>query len=663
MSRRWNWLGVLASLALVLGVAAVPAGAAQAEEIGDSAVSVGAPTRGWSPADGIVFSMVQIGDVLIMGGSFTSMVHYPTKVTAPRSRLAAINVKTGALLPWTPAANSTVYALAASPDNKSVFVGGAFNRIGTASRVRLAEVSVANGAVTSFAIPAPNGTVRALNLYRGSLYVGGSFWKVGAAKRAGGMALDPNTGAIKGWNPQTDNGIYAIAPAADNSGIFIGGPFKKMDLKPRPHLAKVTVSTGATINSFRFAMAPVCDDEVKNPCDVLSLATDATHVYAALAGPGGHLVSLNATTGARTFWKVGDGDLQTVIVYGDSIYAGGHFKSFDGATTNPRAGIVGVNRNGAKLPAPTADVRGTSGVHAMLIDGDYLRIAGEFSKVNGHDIPRYTSFRITDFTAPTVPGAPTASATPTAVTLRWGASTDDVSRPKYWVQRDGKHLATAYTTSFVDTTVKPETRYKYTVKSVDAVGNVSAASQSVTVTTPKTTPAKKVTVAVAKAGYGNVLAVNVDPDLGAASYAFHVQKLVGGKWATLKGVYRTDGARETKSIALAVGTYRVSVLAGPGTTAAVSKAIALAPTVKVKLTTDKSRNKLKVDVNPNKGKGFYTFRVQQKVGAKWVNLKSYKTQGSAETRTVNLKKGTYRVVVAGKYGYKGAVSNAAALVK
>ena len=71
-----------------------------------------------------------------------------------------------------------------------------------------------------------------------------------------------------------------------------------------------------------------------------------------------------------------------------------------------------------------------------------------------------------------------------------------------------------------------------------------------------------------------------------------------------------------------------------------------------------ARSKLHVNVNPNKGTGYWTFRVQKKTAINtWVTLaKTYKTYGKGETRTLNLKKGTYRVVVKAKYGYLGATS-------
>ena len=46
----------------------------------------------------------------------------------------------------------------------------------------------------------------------------------------------------------------------------------------------------------------------------------------------------------------------------------------------------------------------------------------------------------------------------------------------------------------------------------------------------------------------------------------------------------------------------------------------------------------------------------------WRTLRpTYTTYGRAETRTLNLRKGTYRVKVQAKYGYRGTTSTAVTL--
>jgi hypothetical protein len=69
-------------------------------------------------------------------------------------------------------------------------------------------------------------------------------------------------------------------------------------------------------------------------------------------------------------------------------------------------------------------------------------------------------------------------------------------------------------------------------------------------------------------------------------------------------------------------------------------------------------NKLYVDVNPNRGSGYWTFKVNKRTSSgTWKTLTTtYKTYGKVETRTLDLKKGTYRIVVRAKYGYQGTTS-------
>lgn len=80
------------------------------------------------------------------------------------------------------------------------------------------------------------------------------------------------------------------------------------------------------------------------------------------------------------------------------------------------------------------------------------------------------------------------------------------------------------------------------------------------------------------------------------------------------------------------------------------------PTVKVKAVSGKS--KLYVDVDPDRGTGYWTFRVQRKnPDRSWHTVKTYRTEGSRETRTIDLKKGAYRVRMNAQYGYRAVTSD------
>ena len=102
-----------------------------------------------------------------------------------------------------------------------------------------------------------------------------------------------------------------------------------------------------------------------------------------------------------------------------------------------------------------------------------------------------------DTTAPTVPaGLTSPSKSSTSVSLSWSASTDNVGVTGYNVYRNGALRKTGgpiSTTSYNDIGLTASTAYAYTVKAIDAAGNLSAAQGTpLSVTTdaapPETTP-------------------------------------------------------------------------------------------------------------------------------------------------------------------------------
>jgi hypothetical protein len=104
----------------------------------------------------------------------------------------------------------------------------------------------------------------------------------------------------------------------------------------------------------------------------------------------------------------------------------------------------------------------------------------------------------------------------------------------------------------------------------------------------------------------------------------------------------------------------------PVITAPVTGVPAFKPRPQVSVKAVRGGSKLYVDVNPNKGKkGYWTMRIQKKrSNGSWATLKkTYRTYGTRETRTLNFKKGTYRVWVNPKYGYQGTLSGEVRLKK
>ncbi|WP_159775553.1 carbohydrate binding domain-containing protein [Streptomyces sp. HM190] len=98
-----------------------------------------------------------------------------------------------------------------------------------------------------------------------------------------------------------------------------------------------------------------------------------------------------------------------------------------------------------------------------------------------------------DTEPPTAPTKVTASADGTSVVVSWEAATDNRGVTRYQVTRTGGTTGTTVTdvasTVLSDTALEERTPYTYTVRAVDAAGNVSPASATATATTGEKPPA------------------------------------------------------------------------------------------------------------------------------------------------------------------------------
>ena len=95
-----------------------------------------------------------------------------------------------------------------------------------------------------------------------------------------------------------------------------------------------------------------------------------------------------------------------------------------------------------------------------------------------------------------VSGLRATSVAPTAVNLEWNAATDAVGVTQYIVWRGDASWAnwvqlktvTSPTMTYLDSTVSASKGYTYGIRALDAAGNVSAASNTIAVTTPASSP-------------------------------------------------------------------------------------------------------------------------------------------------------------------------------
>ena len=151
-----------------------------------------------------------------------------------------------------------------------------------------------------------------------------------------------------------------------------------------------------------------------------------------------------------------------------------------GASTDNR-GVTGyrVSRGGVEL----AIVTGTSYTDTGLVPGTYGWAVVALDAAGNASPPASITFTVPapDTTAPSAPtNLRVSSQTRAKVTLAWNAATDDVGVTGYRVYRNGTLVAMVTTLTWTDSL--QSTNSIYTVVAVDAAGNASPASNSVTVT-------------------------------------------------------------------------------------------------------------------------------------------------------------------------------------
>lgn len=123
----------------------------------------------------------------------------------------------------------------------------------------------------------------------------------------------------------------------------------------------------------------------------------------------------------------------------------------------------------------------------LLLTGMLLVGGISFASANHHQSEKSPKTApAADVTPPTKPSAGLTYAQPSSNTLQfgWDPSTDNVGVTGYNVYKNGVYIGTTTATIYtIKTGLSPSTTYTFTVKAKDAAGNLSAASNSVKLTT------------------------------------------------------------------------------------------------------------------------------------------------------------------------------------
>ncbi|SCL71754.1 hypothetical protein GA0070603_6057 [Micromonospora chersina] len=384
---------------------------------------VGTNPVDWTPhaLDGTVYRILQIGNRVYLAGSFTTVRNAGQTAQLAMPRLVALDATTGRIdTTFRPVVNGTVKALAAAPDGRSLYIGGAFTTVNGVAAPRVARVDAATGArVAGFAPAALNNQVNDMRLVGNRLILGGAFQTVGGVTRRALAALNATTGAadasvnlrIEGPRKTTTGAtapvkIEALDVSADGRRLVFVGNFSSVAGVARHQLAVANLSdTGATLSGWStLRYQPQCAASMPTYLRGVDISPDGTWFVAVTTGaafPGtlcdaASRFEFGAEAGGKqpTWVNYTGGDtLLSVAITGAAVYVGGHQRWLDnpygrnsagaGAVSRPGIGAIHPTTGKALAWNPTKDRGvGTAELYAtdrgLWVGSDTVTVAGEY---------------------------------------------------------------------------------------------------------------------------------------------------------------------------------------------------------------------------------------------------------------------------------------------
>ncbi len=330
------------------------------------------------------------GTIVYVGGDFTETTNSLTNGgnTLMRSRLAAIDANTGALI--TTAIPSiggvNVRAIAVDNGNNTVYVGGEFTTVnGGTVRNHLCRFNASTGVLDSWQTQHPlNQFVNGLSLNAANtvIYAVGGF--TGVAGNPGwnnGCGFNTVDGTLSGFVPNIANVAQAVVVDNANGSIKVAGHFAQTNgIVRQNRLANLTPGAQDI---------PSWDAQIQDGVG-LALALDGGTTYV-----GGNFTSVGGTPRSKFCalpsangnpvidWNPNmNNDVWAIAVIGANVYAGGTFTSVNGnVQRNALAGFPKAPSD-ATVTAFNANLAGGD-VRALAASGTTLYVGGAFTSVGG----------------------------------------------------------------------------------------------------------------------------------------------------------------------------------------------------------------------------------------------------------------------------------------
>ncbi|NAZ16803.1 PKD domain-containing protein [Glutamicibacter soli] len=365
-------IAAVASVAVAAGIAGLSAVPAQASEQEYNSVVSSSPASNTPHVlDGIVFSVAEVGDLIVLGGSFTQVQAANGGPVLSRNRIVAFNKNTGAISTgFVPNFNSTVRSVVASPDGNSVYVGGQFGTLNGASVPKVVRLNTANGArITQFNTGNIDAVVHDLKLVGNRMFIGGEFATVRGQTRTGLAEVNATTGALSDATnvvfAGTHNGgstfVHKFDVSPDGKTLVATGNFSTINGQDRVQVGVLDLSGANTVVAdwHTDRWKPMCYSVFAYYLNDLDWSPDGS--YFVLSSMGGYGSGPPTLCDTVSRWEADDAGNQinpawvdytggdsvyAVEATGETVYYGGHMRWINNPFRADAAGQGAVDREG-----------------------------------------------------------------------------------------------------------------------------------------------------------------------------------------------------------------------------------------------------------------------------------------------------------------------------
>ena len=181
-----------------------------------------------------------------------------------------------------------------------------------------------------------------------------------------------------------------------------------------------------------------------------------------------------------------------VDVTASAIGTGASMSSGSASTSNANDLIFGAGASDSKVNAAGTGFTTRSTAFGNRIEDRSVSAAGSYSATARHNGNRWVMQMVafkaattsSDTTPPSQPNGLAATVlSGSQINLAWTVSTDNVGVTGYRVFRNGTQIATTTAASYNNTGLTPGTTYSYSITAIDAAGNLSLPSATVSATT------------------------------------------------------------------------------------------------------------------------------------------------------------------------------------